>query len=98
MTFRRCFEPQRRDRVTKLKAYACASPRNAVAPTESVTYQASVLSVMVVMATPMEVHSNRLGVKKRVGSSDIMLALSCWTWQESPRVVDQVIGETPMRR
>src|SRR3990167_11053538 len=31
-------------------------------PTESVTYQASVLSVMVITATPTEAHSSRCGV------------------------------------
>jgi hypothetical protein len=45
---------------------------------------------MVVMATPMEAHSNRLGVKKRVGNSEIILVFSYLTWQESAPVFDQV--------
>ena len=36
-------------------------------PTESVMYQASVLSTMVVTATAMEAHSKCFGVRKRVG-------------------------------
>ena len=41
-------------------------------PTESVTYQANVLSTMVVMATAMEAHSNLFGVNHRVGNNEIM--------------------------
>jgi hypothetical protein len=48
-------------------------------PTESVTYQASVLSVMVITATAMDAHSKRLGVKKRVGKSEIILVFADWT-------------------
>jgi hypothetical protein len=50
-------------------------PRRLNNPTESVTYQASVLSAMVVMATAMEAHSNRLGVNHRTGNRDIMVRI-----------------------
>ena len=41
-------------------------------PTESVTQQAKVFSVMVVTATATEAQSNRFGVRKRTGGDDIM--------------------------
>jgi hypothetical protein len=44
-------------------------------PTESVTYQASVLSAMVMRATAIDAPSSRFGVKRRVGKSEIMLYL-----------------------
>jgi len=40
-------------------------------PTESVMYQASVLSVMVMMATTTEASSRRCGVKNRSGIKDM---------------------------
>ena len=44
-------------------------------PTESVMYQASVLSVIVTMAAATEAHSSRCGVRKRLGTCG-MRALS----------------------
>ena len=40
-------------------------------PTESVTYQARVLSVMVIRATTTEAMSRRWGVKKREALADM---------------------------
>jgi hypothetical protein len=36
-----------------------------------VTYQASVFNAMVMTATAIEAHSNRFGVKKRIGNNEI---------------------------
>ena len=41
-------------------------------PTESVMYQASVLSVIVISATAIDAQSRRFGVRKRAGSSPII--------------------------
>lgn len=43
-------------------------------PTESVTYQARVLSAMVVTAIAMEAHSNRLGVNHPTGNLQLHCA------------------------